>query len=408
MSIQLPVTKQAVDALLTRGVAEVIEPHHLKQRLLAGETLRIKFGIDPTSSDIHLGRSVPLLKLRDLQEMGHQIVFIIGDFTGMIGDTSDKESERPMLTREQVKSNMQHYLKQAFKILEPKKTETHYNSEWLSRLDLLELGKMASTFSLHEFAAREGIAKRLARGSRVSFHEILYPLFQGYDSVAVRADVELGGTDQRFNLLAGRKLQGVYGQKPQDILMTNLILGNDGRKMSSSWGNTINLLDTPKDMFGKVMSLPDELMMEYFVHCTRVPMAEVNQMAEEIVMGANPRDIKLRLARSLVALYYDDEAGRKAEMYFVETFSQGRFPSDMVVQSVERVDAERYESIESFIVRSGLAASKSEARRKIEQGGVSIDGEKIRSGVIFSQAAHAGKVLKVGKKDFLKIVFPKL
>jgi len=227
--------EQQIEELLTRGVAEVIDKEHLRKRLLSGEKLRIKLGIDPTSPNIHIGRAVLLLKLRDFQNLGHKIIFIVGDFTGQIGDTSDKDSERPMLLQEQVVSNMQNYLEQAFKILDREKTETHYNSEWLSKIDLLELGKMASVFSLHEFASREVIARRLSTGKRVSFHEMLYPLFQGYDSIAVKADVEIGGTDQRFNLLAGRTLQPKYDQEPQDVLMTNLILGTDGRKMSSSW-----------------------------------------------------------------------------------------------------------------------------------------------------------------------------
>lgn len=392
--------EQKIEELLTRGVAEVIDKEHLKKRLLAGEILRIKLGIDPTSPNLHLGRSVPLLKLRDFQDLGCQVVFIVGDFTGVIGDTSDKESERPMLTRDQVESNMKNYLEQAFRILDKTKTETHYNSEWLSKLGLLELGTMASIFSLHEFASREVIARRLKADQRVSFHEMLYPLFQGYDSVAVKADVELGGTDQRFNLLAGRTMQPKYGQAPQDILMTDLILGTDGRKMSSSWGNTINLLDTPDDMFGKVMSIPDELIMSYFVHCTRVPMKEIAEIAEDIVTGGNPRDAKMRLGKAIVALYYGETEGEKAETYFIETFSKKHIPED-----VREVKTEKGKKLTDMIAEAGLAESKSDARRKIEQGGVAIADERITDVSTCIEERFNNQVMRVGKKDFVRIVF---
>jgi tyrosyl-tRNA synthetase len=393
--------EQKIDELLTRGVAEVIGGEDLRKRLLAGEKLRVKLGIDPTSPNIHLGRAVALLKLRDLQDMGHTAVFIVGDMTGMIGDTSDKDSERPMLSKEQVESNMKSYLEQAFKILDPKKTETHYNSEWLSKLGFLELGKMASVFSLHEFASREIIAKRLEAGNRVSFHEMLYPLFQGYDSVAVKADIELGGTDQRFNLLAGRHLQSLYGQEPQYIMMVDLILGTDGRKMSSSWGNTINLLDGPNDMFGKVMSIPDELIGSYFIHCTRIGMPDV----EEIMKAENPRDAKVRLAREIVTLYHGADAAAKAEEYFVNTFSKKEIPTDIPEHKVEWCEAlDSYQNLIDFIVSAGLATSKSDARRKIEQGGIYIDGVRTVE-VLILTPDDAGKVVQVGKKDFVKIVF---
>lgn len=399
--------EQQIEELLTRGVAEVIDREHLKKRLLAGEKLRVKLGIDPTSPNLHLGRSVPLLKLRDFQNLGCDVVFIVGDFTGIIGDTSDKEAERPMLSTETIEQNLKSYVDQAAKILNISKVEVRHNSEWLGKLTYKEIGEQADAFSLAEFVARENVKKRLDNGKRVSLRELLYPLMQGYDSVAVRADVELGGTDQRFNLLAGRTMQPKYDQESQDILMTNLILGTDGRKMSSSWGNTINLLDTPNDMFGKCMSIPDELIMEYFTHCTRVPMTEVATFAEGIITGANPRDAKVRLAKEIVTLYHGAEAGAVAEQYFIETFSKGVVPNDIPSHKVEYIEAlEGYENVESFIARVGLAESKGDARRKIEQGGVSLDGEKIIVGVrMFSKESDENKVLKVGKKDFVKLVF---
>jgi tyrosyl-tRNA synthetase len=402
-----PVTKnlmenkeQLIDEILSRGVAEVIDREHLKKRLLEGKPLRIKLGIDPTSPNIHLGRSVPLLKLRDFQDLGHTVVFIVGDFTGQIGDTSDKDSERPILSEDVVKKNMETYLAQAWKILDPKKTEVHHNSEWFSEMKFWNIGLYADAFSVAEFTARENIKKRMDEGKRVSLREMLYPVFQGIDSLKVDADVELGGTDQRFNLLAGRKLQSVWGDEPQDILMTNLILGTDGRKMSSSWGNTINLTDVPNEMFGKVMSVPDNLITDYFVHCTRVPMTEIDKMAEEMVTGGNPRDAKVRLAKEIVRLYHGAAEADKAEQYFIETFSKGTVPDE--VQTVTVVPGTK---LTDMLAEAGLAESKGDARRKADQGGVSIDGVKLPFDTVLEKDQHDGKVVKVGKKDFIKITF---
>lgn len=393
-------SEKQIDDLLSRGVAEVIDREHLKKRLLSGEKLRIKFGIDPTSPNIHLGRAVVLLKLRDLQELGHTIVLIVGDFTGVIGDTSDKESERPMLAPDVIEKNTKTYTQQLGTLIDLSKAEIHYNSTWLAKLGYDDIGEQADKFSLAEFIARENIKKRLDDGKRVSLREVLYPLMQGFDSIAVNADVELGGTDQRFNLLAGRRLQEAHGQPAQDIFMTNLILGTDGRKMSSSYGNTINLFDTSNDMFGKVMSVPDELITSYFVHCTRVPMKEIGKVAEEIVTGANPRDAKVRLAKEIVALYHGADEAAKAETYFVETFSKKQIP-----ENVRPSRAPSDLTLVEFMVAEGLAKSKADARRKVEQGGVELDGEKITDWQITVDDSYAGKVLKVGKKDFVKIVF---
>lgn len=404
--------EQKIEELLTRGVAEAIDREHLKKRLLAGEKLRVKLGIDPTSPNLHLGRSVPLLKLRDFQDLGCQVVFIVGDFTGIIGDTSDKEAERPMLSKEVIAENLKSYVDQAAKILDIEKVEVRHNSEWLGQLTYQEIGEQADAFSLAEFIARENVKKRLEAGKRVSLRELLYPLMQGYDSVAVKADVELGGTDQRFNLLAGRTMQPRYGQAPQDILMTNLILGTDGRKMSSSWGNTINLIDTPNDMFGKCMSIPDELIMEYFTHCTRVPMEEIAKFAEDIVMGGNPRDAKLCLAKEIVTLYHGAEAGVAAEQYFIETFSKKEVDIDTVPTTLPSIvdssadEPKKYETLVEMMVRMKFASSKSDAWRKIEQGGVSIDGVKIApEDVGITRGRYENKIVKVGKKDFFRIVF---
>ena len=391
--------EKQIEELLSRGVAEVIDREHLKSRLLSGERLRVKFGIDPTSPNIHLGRSVPLLKLRDFQELGHTIVFIVGDFTGQIGDTSDKESERPMLSEEEVHANMATYAEQAGKILDMSRVEIHANSTWLSKLGFGEIGREADAFSVAEFIARDNIRRRLDAGKRVSLREMLYPLMQGHDSLEVSADVEIGGTDQRFNLLAGRRLQERLGKSPQDILTTNLIFGTDGRKMSSSWGNTINLMDMPNDMLGKVMSIPDELIESYFVHCTRVPMEEV----ESLLKVENPRDAKLRLGREIVKIYHDEESAREAEAYFVSTFSKREAPQD-----IREVKLTSEMSLLDFLVQEGFATSRGDARRKIEQGGVEIDGVKVLDRDFTLTNTGKPSIIKCGKKDFARVVFPAL
>jgi len=349
--------------LLSRGVAEIIDQEDLAKKLQSGEKLRIKLGIDPTSPNIHLGRSIPLLKLKDFQDLGHQIVFIIGDFTGTIGDTSDKESERPMLTQEVIKENLKTYIEQASKIIDMKKTEIHNNSEWLSKVTYEEIGKQADAFSLHDFISRENIAKRLDAGKRISLRELLYPLMQGYDSVEVKADVEVGGTDQKFNLLAGRTLQKSYGQTPQNIMTNPIIEGLDGRKMSSSYGNTVNLFDTPHDMFGKLMSLSDEFVISYFILMTRVPLAQVQELENQLAQDVNPKDIKLVLALEITKMYHGEDGADKAKEYWISTFSKKEIPTDMPTFKPSDYN------IISILVESNLATSKSDARRTIEQGG---------------------------------------
>lgn len=392
--------------LLTRGVAEVIEQKHLAAALKSKKTLRVKLGIDPTSPNIHLGRAVLLLKLRAFQELGHTAIYIVGDFTGLIGDSSDKEAERPMLTEAQIKTNMANYFQQAYKVLDKKKTEVHFNSEWLKKLGFIELAKMANLFGLHEFESREVIARRMKAGKRVSFHELMYPLMQGYDSVAVKADVELGGTDQRFNLLAGRRIQPLYGQEPQDIVMTVLMEGTDGRKMSSSWGNVINITDEANDIFGKVMSIDDSLIKKYFVLATRVPLGEIDEI---IKFYNNPRDQKFKLAKAIVALYYNNKTADTAEKNFKNKFGRigGEIKADINVSKQAVRDAVAgpsytFEGLLNLLVRHGLASSKSEVRRKIAEGAVEISGEKIGlNQKVFHQISE-GDLIRVGRK-FLKV-----
>ncbi len=394
--------EQIVEEILTRGVSEVIDVENLRKKLLTGEQLRIKFGIDPTSPNIHLGRAVSLLKLRDLQQLGHQIVFIIGDFTGVIGDTSDKDSERPMLDKETVEKNLQTYFEQAGKLLDMDKVEKHRNSDWLAKLTYSEIADQANVFSLAEFIARENIKKRLDKGTRISLRELLYPLMQGYDSVMLKADLEIGGTDQRFNLLAGRELQRHSKQQPQDILMVNLIEGLDGRKMSSSWGNVIKLLDEPNEMLGKIMSMGDDLILKYYVHCTRVAMEEIKKLETQMAEGSlNPRDAKLQLAGEIVKIYHSEEDAEKAKQYFIKTISNKEIPTEV---AEFKVDAKEIK-LSEFLLASGNASSLGDAKRKIEQGGVSVDGEKILEPNLLLDNSFDGKVFKVGKLGFVKLRF---
>ena len=387
---------QQLQEILTRGVEEVIEKTHLESLLKSKKKLRVKLGIDPTSPNIHIGRAVVLWKLRAFQELGHKVVFIVGDFTGLIGDTSDKESERPMLEEKTIKANLKSYFAQAAKIIDPKKAEMHYNSKWLKKLGFLEIGKMADLFGLHEMAARENVALRLDAGKRVSFREMLYPLMQGYDSVAIKADVELGGTDQRFNLLAGRTIQKAYGQEPQDILTTQLMEGTDGRKMSSSWGNVINITDEPNNMFGKVMSVPDPLIKKYFTLATRVPLKEIDQI---IFLNPHPRDQKLKLAEEITKLYHGEKLAALAKEAFINQFSKGELPQDI---ESKKIKSGSYK-LSELIVLTGQAISKSEARRLIEQKGVKVN-QVVSEDKMLELDGKTEFLLQVGKRKFVKIL----
>lgn len=390
--------KQKIQELLTRGVDEVIGFEELEKKLTSGKQLRVKLGIDPTSPDLHVGRSVPLLKLRDFQELGHQIIFIVGSFTGVVGDASDKETERPMLDPEVVERNMKAYKEQAGKIIDLDKAEVRFNHEWLEPLGYAEIGKQANVFSVNEFISRELIKKRLDAGKRISLREMLYPLMQGYDSVVVKADVELGGTDQRFNMLAGRVLQKEYGQEPQAVITNPLYAGLDGRKMSSSWGNTINFEDEPNDMFGKVMSLSDGLLIDYFTAMTRTPLDKIAEYKQQLDGGTNPKDIKVALGKALVAQYYSAEAGEAAAREFEKVFSQKKKPTDI---PKAKVGAGEYILLD-LVMQCNLFSSKSEARRKIAEGAVRIQDEK-KQDQDERVVVSSGDVLQVGKRKFIQI-----
>ncbi len=395
---QVTTDEQQIEELLTRGVDEVIQKDSLRKKLLSGKRLRIKLGIDPTSPNLHLGRMVPLLKLRDFQNLGHDIVLIIGDGTGVIGDTSDKDSERPMLTEHDVRNNMRSYFTQAGMILDMSRVEKKCNSTWLHKLTYEEIGVHANQFSVADFIARDNIRRRLDAGKRVSLREVLYPLMQGYDSVAVRADVELGGVDQRFNLLAGRVLQEHFGQAPQDILMTPLIAGTDGRKMSSSWGNTINVTERPEDIYAKVMRVHDDLIPSYFTHLTRVSMTEVASIEEGLRAGTtHPRDAKMQLAHAIVTVLHSETVAQAAEHAFVQTFQKGDIPED--VQKVTYVDGVLLVDV---LLQTHIVSSKSDFRRLVREGAIThkTSGERVGSEDV---EATVG-VYKIGKHRFIEIV----
>ncbi len=390
-----------INQLLTHGVAEVISKDNLEKALASGRRLRVKLGIDPTSPNIHIGRAVALWKLRAFQELGHTAVFIVGDFTGLIGDTSDKDTERPMLSEKEIKANLKTYFNQAFKILDKKNTETHYNSEWLSKLGFLELAKIANLFGLHEFESRELIAKRIKAGQRVSLREVLYPLMQGYDSVAIKADVELGGTDQKFNLLAGRHIQEFYQQPPQNIVMTSLLEGLDGRKMSSSWGNAINITDESNEMFGKVMSIKDDFIERYFMLATNVSRETIIS-----VLAKGPRDAKLELAKEIVRLYHGEESAKLAQEYFVNVFSKKDLSATEL--SEFKIRTNKLSVLELILFRQTAKLislkSKLEAKRLISQGAVQINGVTKKD---FWEVVElkGGETLKIGKAFFrIKII----
>lgn len=400
--------KKKIKELLTRGVIEVIDKKNLEKKLFSGKKLRIKLGIDPTGPRLHLGRSVQLLKLRDFQELGHQIVLIIGDSTGLVGDTSDKSSERPMLDRKTVEANMKTYADQFKLLLETKKIEIRYNSEWLAKLDFLAAAEMADLFSVHEFTARENIKLRLDAGKRVSLRELFYPIMQGYDSVAVRADVEIGGTDQRFNLLAGRTIQPFYKQPPQDILTNRLIDGLDGQKMSTSRGNIIAILDEPNDQFGKIMSMRDELIIPYFETVTREPLTQIKKYQKELAAGTNPRDIKMILARKVVMIYHGEEKAVKAAENFKTLFQDKKLPQDLPVIKIKKSqfnpswNPPYCSDVLSFLTTAGMAKSKSEAKRLVEQKAVHLDGALITDWQA-EVALRNDMVIMVGKRKVGKI-----
>lgn len=396
--VRINTSADKVKELLTRGVEDVFVKENLEKRLLSGEKLRVKLGFDPTGSKIHIGRAIVLRKLKAFQDLGHQVVFIVGDFTAQVGDPSDKLEKRPMLSRKVIEENIKDYKRQVGKIVDVSKAEFLYNSKWLSKLGFQEISQLAESFSLQQMSARRNFADRIEKGQEISMREMLYPLMQGYDSVAVKADIELGGFDQLFNLKAGRIIQKHYGQKEQDVLTVQMLEGTDGRKMSTSWGNIITIVDEPNDMYGKIMSVRDDLIAKYFLLCTDTPESEIEKMKSEMASGANPKDFKMKLAREIVMLYHGEKFAISAQENFSKTFSQGGIPTD-----IETVSESKGKTLADIVVAKGVVASKSEWGRLISGNGVenALTGEKIAD-----QFAKLEEdiTLKIGKRRFIKII----
>jgi len=388
--------------MIRRGTAEIVPEEELKQKLYRsiknGQPLRIKLGLDPTAPDIHLGHTVVLNKLRQFQDLGHEVHLIIGDFTGRIGDPSGKSETRKQLTEEEVNANATTYKEQIFKVLDVKKTIIHFNSHWLMKLNFVDVLNLAGRYTVARMLERDDFSKRYKEGLPIGIHELMYPLMQGYDSVELRADVELGGTDQKFNLLVGRNLQKEYGFEPQIALMMPILEGTDGvQKMSKSLGNYIGVNDESYDMFGKVMSIPDNLIIRYYELLTRVPMAEIKSFQTAMEKGEiNPRDVKIRLAKHIITAYHSGEEADKAEEKFKLVFSQRDIPDDIPVVQIHERDV----WLPKFLQENGMVDSSSEGKRMLQQGAIKVNGSKhIDENLVLMD----DMVIQVGKRKFVKI-----
>ena len=388
-------------ALIRRGAEEILVEDELRKKLETGRPLRIKAGFDPTAPDLHLGHTVLLNKMRQFQELGHEALFLIGDFTGMIGDPTGKSATRPPLTRDEVIDNARTYEQQIYKILDPEKTIVMFNSSWMGEMGSAELIQLASRHTVARMLERDDFHKRYSAGQPIAIHEFLYPLIQGYDSVAMRADVELGGTDQKFNLLVGRELQKQYGQEPQVVLTMPILEGLDGvQKMSKSLNNYIGISEPAEEMFGKVMSISDDLMWRYFELLSFRPMAEIEGFRGQIAEGVNPRDIKFLLGEELVARFHGQADAARAREAFVARFQKGQMPEDMPEVTLA-VGAEGM-PIANVLKEVGLVGSTSEAIRMLKQGAVRVDGERVEDrGLVL--AAGLNHVLQVGKRRFARV-----
>jgi tyrosyl-tRNA synthetase len=391
---------QAIQTI-RRGSDELIVEEELAKKLSSGRKLRVKLGLDPTAPDLHLGHTVVINKLRDFQELGHQVQFLIGDFTGMIGDPTGKNQTRPPLTREEILKNAGTYREQVFKILDPERTQILFNSEWSDKLGAEGMIRLASRYTVARLLERDDFSKRFKGNQPIAVHELLYPLMQGYDSVAMKADVELGGTDQKFNLLVGRELQKDFGQEPQCVLTMPLLEGLDGRdKMSKSLGNYVGIAEPAQEMFGKLMSISDTLMWRYFELLSFEPVSAIERLKKDVAEGANPRDAKVRLAKEIVARFHGQPAAEAAGAEFDQRFRHGVLPQNMPEVTVQSVPGGI--ALTQLLKLAQLVASTSEATRAIEQGGVKIDGERVTDRGL---RLPAGKTLtvQVGKRKFARV-----
>jgi len=387
--------------LLKRGVSEVIVEQELIQLLKSGKKLRLKEGFDPSTTDIHLGHMVGLRKLRQFQDIGHQVVIIVGDWTAQIGDPSGVSITRPMLTAEQVKANAETYMRQFFKIVDRSKTEVRWQSEWFGKFSLTDVIRLTSKFTVAQMLQREDFSNRFSANKPIAVTELLYPMLQAYDSVEVQADVEFGGQDQKFNFLVGRELQTMVGQKPQQCFMTPLLVGTDGvQKMSKSLGNYIGIDEPPNEIYGKVMSLADNMIIQYFDLLTDVTEEELADFNQELASDKiNPMDLKKQLARELVAQLYSQSAAEQADEHFTRVFQKKELPDE-----VQEIDVSTGEDLRDILVRAGVAKSKSEVNRLIQQGALSIDGIKLESSTVDYKN---GNIIKIGKHRFIKVLIKK-
>ncbi|MDP9501066.1 tyrosine--tRNA ligase [Bisgaard Taxon 45] len=384
-------------AELKRGVDEILSEADLIEKLKENRPLRVKLGADPTAPDIHLGHTVVLNKLRQFQQFGHEVIFLIGDFTGMVGDPSGKNTTRPPLSRDDVLRNAETYKQQIYKILDPQKTRIVFNSSWLGELGTEGMIRLTSNYTVARMLERDDFKKRFSHNQPIAIHEFIYPLLQGYDSVALDADIELGGTDQKFNLLVGRELQKSAGQKPQVAITLPLLVGLDGeKKMSKSLGNYIGVAESPSEMFGKVMSISDELMWDWYNLLSFRPLTEIAQLKQDVENGRNPRDIKVLLAKEIIARFHSDADAEAAEQEFINRFQKGAIPDEMPEFTF---DAEI--GLANLLKEAGLVASTSEANRMVQQGGVKIDGEKVEDAKLIVTAGTA--VYQVGKRKFARV-----
>jgi tyrosyl-tRNA synthetase len=396
----MPSVEESLE-LIRRGADEILVEKELIKKLERGQSLRVKAGFDPTAPDLHLGHTVLINKLRQFQDLGHEVMFLIGDFTGMIGDPTGKSSTRPPLTRDQVLENANSYEEQIYKILDPEKTLVLFNSSWMGSMSAAELVQLAAKHTVARMLERDDFNKRYKGGQPIAIHEFLYPLVQGYDSVAMKADVELGGTDQKFNLLVGRQLQEVYGQEPQVVLTMPILEGLDGvQKMSKSLNNYIGITDAPEEMFGKIMSISDDLMWRYFELLSFRPMSEIEGFKQQIADGENPRDIKFLLGEEIVARFHDEQAAGKAKQAFIDRFRKGAMPEDMP-EIVLKPEGDGV-PIANALKNAGLVSSTSEAYRMIKQAAVRLDGERVEDrNTMLKPGTQV--VAQVGKRRFARL-----
>ena len=392
--------------ILTRGVVETLPEAELIDRLAAGDRLRVKAGFDPTASDLHLGHTVLINKMRQFQDLGHEVVFLVGDFTAMIGDPSGKNSTRPTLTLDEVLTNARTYKEQAFKILDPN-TKVEFNSNWMNNRDASDMIRLASLQTVARMLERDDFKQRFKKEQPISIHEFLYPLVQGYDSAAMHADVELGGTDQKFNMLVGREVQKHYNQRPQIVMTLPLLEGTDGvRKMGKTVGNHIGIMESPEEQFGKLMSISDELMWRYLELLSFEDMSTITKWQEEVEQGLNPRDVKVRLATEIVTRFHDVRAAKAAHKDFNDRFRKGRMPEDMPEHTLSPDDGRHRLYVAEVLRDIMFTSSISDGMRLIEQGGVRINGEKVEE---TRQGISAGEsvVIQVGKRKFARVTIKK-